>query len=210
MRFKLKLLWLTFKANWQSLSGFFLFLFMCVHFFGVSLINFGICALNWYTKHLDKSNTLIVGAVFLVLVVAFFHMIGGCSIILDYLRHPKQTWRMIKDMNYTQMTLWGLNFFVAIPILMLGLITHIIVACITSGHDITTAAYIQEQFQSNMYWFTMAALLGGLVYHMMSGTRKIIITYNLWEKYQTKIFYGLVVFGIALFSLGLHNLFLLK
>ena len=230
---KLKLLYQTTIALLSTLTGLFLAGFMMVHFFGVSLINFGEPALNWYTKHLDKTNWFIVAAVLLVIFVFIVHMINGFKIMWRYLGHLPEVHAYVADMKYRDSYLWYLQFVTGI-LLAIFATTHLAVACFFSGHTITTVAYIREQFQSGSYWMSMAILLGALVFHIVCGLRNVIIKYDLVANfvglfnkkigprysfqlkpelvavYQTRVFYTLFIFGIALFSLGLHNLFLLQ
>ena len=206
---RIKLLWKTFLANWQTISGLFLFGFMTVHFFGVSLINIGEKALNWYTAHLDKSNWIIVALVLVVLIVALFHMLNGFKIMWPYIKNPSKVHAYVLGMGYFDSFLWFVHF-VSGAIVAVGLTAHILIACLLGSHTITTVDIIREQFQSQSYWLAMAVFLVALVVHMMIGIHSVIIKYDFLPKYRKWIFYALTTAGFLLFALGLNNLFLLR
>jgi len=206
---RIKLLWKTFLANWQTISGLFLFGFMTVHFFGVSLINIGEKALNWYTAHLDKSNWIIVVAVLMVLVVALLHMLNGFKIMWPYIKSPSKVHAYVLGMGYFDSFLWFAHF-VSGAIVATGLTAHILIACLLGLHTITTVAIIREQFQSQSYWLAMGVFLMALVVHMMIGMHSVIIKYDFLPKYRKWIFLALAIGGFMLVTLGLNNLFLLR
>ena len=206
---RIKLLWKTFLANWQIISGVFLVSFMTVHKFGVSLINAGENALNWYTAHLDKSNWIIVAAVLVVLMVALFHMFGGFKIMWPYIKSPSKVHAYVLGMGYFDSFLWFAHF-VSGAIVAVGLTAHILIACLLGSHTITTVDIIREQFQSQTYWYTMVVFLMALVVHMTIGVRNVIIKWDLLPKYRKWILIALAIGGFLLFALGLNNLFLLQ
>ena len=206
---RILLLWNTFLSLLATLSGLFLVGFMSVHFLGVSLINFGDDALNWYTAHLDKSNIFIVLAVLAVILVFLVHMINGFRVMWRYFRHLPEVHTYVGNMKYKDSFLWYIHFLTGI-LLAIFVTVHLTIACFAGSHTVTTVNIIREQLADPRYLTVMGILLAVLITHGVCGIRNIIIKYNLFEKYRTIIFYGLAFLGLGLFALGLNNLYLLQ
>jgi succinate dehydrogenase/fumarate reductase cytochrome b subunit len=206
-KMRIKLIWQTFKAHFQMITGIILLGFITAHMIGVSLINFGPDWLDAYTKHLDKSNVIIVLLVLFFVAVLIAHMINGFRLMWPYMRQFPKVLKYVKNMNYSNSYLWFFHYLAG-PLIAVLVLIHLGVACFFSGHTITTAVIIKDQLQNWYYFIVMGILLAPLVFHALCGARNDIIKYDIAPKYRTLIFSALVIIGILWVALGVRNLFL--
>lgn len=204
---KKKIIWQTGLALLQTFTGIFLTVFMTVHLFGNSLINFGPEWFNAYTAHLDKTNIFIKLFVWCVAALALCHGLNGLRVIFRYLKKPIATTAYVFDTKYRDSFLWYIHSIAGTLILILFPI-HLFIACITTALPVTTSQMVKEHLQNPYYFCSVIILLAAVIFHMFFGIRTIFLRYGLLAKYQKKINITLIVIGITFAILGINNLFI--
>ena len=206
---KRKILWQTFLAVLQTITGAGLVIFLAVHLFGSSMINFGETGFNAYTTHLDHSNLLIQGLIFLIAVAVFAHGLNGLRIVWRYFKKGKEVHQYLINMKYRDSFLWYVHFATGI-FMGLFVTVHLIVDCFGAKEAITTAEIVKTRLQNDWYLACMILLLVCVIFHACCGTRNILIKYGLLPKHQRKIQIALLIGGLAITIFGIHNLWLFR
>lgn len=199
----------TILAVLQTLTGIFLAGFAAIHFLGLSTINFGENILGSYVSHLDKTNPLILVLVFLVIAVIMGHGINGFRVVLRYFKKAPEVHSHIVDTKYRNSIFWYFHFVSGIMMAIM-LCAHLAIACLGNHHAITTIDVIKEHLKHNWYFASIIALLSFGIFHTLFGVRTIFVKYHLLPKYQTAIKTALIVTGLIVMAVGIHNLLLFR
>lgn len=205
---KNKVILQTVLAVLQTLTGAGLVLFFAGHFFGISTIKFGGGWFDYYASHLDHSNLLIEILIWLVVLAVFLHGINGLRVVLHYFRKAGSLPGFLIDTKYRDSFLWYAHFSAGI-LIGITVISHLIIDCFTA-EAVTTAEMVKDRLQNDWYFASMALLLVSVIFHGCCGVRNIFVKYGFLTKHHQKIKIALLIIGVILTILGMHNLFLFR
>lgn len=204
-----RMVWQTGLALMQIFTGIGLMMFLTVHLFGTSTINFGRGAFDWYGGHLDHTQWFVKAAVWLVITAVLVHGLNGLRISLRYFRKTPEIHGFVIKSGYRDSKLWYL-FFATGLVMFVTVIVHVAMTYFIPTETAITAKEVINRLRHNTWYFIMMlfVFLPSALFHCLYGTRAILIYFGLFTKHLPKIDVILLAIGIALAILGTRNLLL--
>ncbi len=205
----LKMYWQTGLALTQIITGIGLMMFLTVHLFGTSTINFGRGVFDWYGGHLDHTQWFVKVAVWSVIIAVMAHGLNGLRISLRYFTKAPEIHGFVIKSGYRDSKLWYL-FFATGLIMFITVIVHVVMTYFMPTQTAIDTQEVIERLRNNPWYFYMMlfVFLPSVLFHCLYGTRAILIYFGLFTKHLPKIDMILLAIGIALATLGAWNLFL--
>ena len=204
---KNKVIWQTFLAVLQTLTGVFLAGFIVFHLLGNSVINFGEDWMNYYIGHLDKTVFWVKIGIWIIAIALLAHGLNGLRIVWRYFKKTPEIPKFLAETKYRGSFLWYAHFSTGLLMVIFAAV-HMALAYFGEKESITTVELIRARLQNDYYFILMNLLLLAVIFHACYGIKTIFVKYGFFARHQRKIAVILLIAGIVCAILGINNLLL--